>query len=235
MLEAYVVEGERFFLNDTHKEYLNKLCSKIHYWEIRGNEIISKSDGFSIPNKMFDWSVYFRGIEKGNSDLLMLNSTLFYKHPWRLILSGLNVGPRNVPFAYGVVRRYRNGLTSSPKSGRNVFLSSFIVYLNALSLSLVQERLVKELSVIQNIDDSKIDISDILHCYAYSHCFEPGHKFSHAVSNLGDTDVKLRKMRSVMSEQCFSEILMSTSIIEAPNLNFLDMLKYQVISKLGVK
>lgn len=230
-MKIHVVEGEKLFLKESHLRLLQSFSKEVYRWEISGDNIKCESRDLTIKNEMFDWSVYNWVFNNENEAVLILNVTLFYKHPYKYILRKLrNVisVESNLPIVFSVERNYRNGMVSSPNKKFNRFLSGFIIYCNADSISSVSSIVNNELDSISKLSLENLQRYGLLYNFAYAHCFVEGYSFSHYVAKEGSGKIRLRKLRSVISEHIFSEILLSNCLLESPNTTVIDYFKYNL-------
>lgn len=238
-MKIYIIEDYRFPFLEKHKGILSKYFAEIIVYHFSKDYSIihNQSETEAIPNEAGDWTFYLHIMKNvsSNDDTAFANTTFLYKHPFRFILSKMNVNDAECinPIFYGVSRRYRNGLTHSPKYHFLIFFSSFFFVLNGNALRLMQSDFLAILiKVVSNKKFREHCCPPLLLKYAFSHAYNHHSSYGHAVSRENNPHAKLHKYHAVICEHIFSEWVQKNLLIECCNITVIDSLLYSLNQKI---
>ena len=227
-MKVVVVNGGASLISDD--TILNSFqgISKPLIWSYSDDLSFIQNQNSLISNSSFDWSVYVFELLRTNDSVLLLNSTLFVKHPHKHIINKFMAIQKDFgeEFVVATTRSYRNGLLVSAQNGYSKFIPSFYIYLPKSVLFLLKDKGC--LDLLSEVDKGNFsNVNSKILSFAHSHCYEKT-PWSHYVSSQEQDDLKERKMRSVICEQIFSEFIIKEALVYSLNENMLDYFKYKI-------
>ena len=233
---AYIVEDPRYRLSNNHLSRLEKVFKEVRVFRFTDGyrSVVSSCGEIILTNTVADWTLYSYVFDNHRgSGVAIINSTFFYKHPWRFILSQYDpmIMETLVPTVFGVVRHYRNGLISSPGNGYIYFISSFFVVFNNEAVNRLFSKLSIDVTAVKN--DEKIPfnyLSSNLYSYAYNHTHSVSSSYSHVSATSSNVDYKVAKMKSVICEHIMSDSIFDNCLVETANATLSQRLRYLLFS-----
>jgi len=233
-MQAFIVEDPRYRLSSKHLNALNNVFDEVQVYSFdnKYEYILNSCGNLRLRNVCADFSFYQYIFQKHSGAVSVMNSTLFFKHPFKYILNKLVHCQFDAPSVYGVMRTYRNGLVVSPSRHYPFFLSSFFLSFNASASARIFPLLDKCINDVAH--DNWSTESDRLRMFAYEHTHNPEYILSHHCANSGSDIFKMQKYKSVVCEHLISEIILDECVVQLANGTARDNFFYKFNTKFHV-